>query len=56
MFWGGAIIFGNLIPLFLLLGGAASTSLLALSGGILLAGIFFTEKIWVEAPQRISLS
>ncbi len=56
MFWGGAIVFGNLIPLFLLLGGAASTSLLALSGGILLAGIFFTEKIWVEAPQRISLS
>jgi Fe-S-cluster-containing dehydrogenase component/formate-dependent nitrite reductase membrane component NrfD len=56
LFWGGAIIFGNLLPLVLLLGGAPNATILALSGLIILMGIYFTEHIWVEAPQRIPLS
>jgi Fe-S-cluster-containing dehydrogenase component/formate-dependent nitrite reductase membrane component NrfD len=56
LFWGGAIIFGNLLPLVLLLGGAPNATILALSGLIILMSIYFTEHIWVEAPQRIPLS
>lgn len=56
MFWGGAILVGNIVPLLLLTGIAGSGVTLALSGVVLLAGIIFTEKIWVEAPQRIPLS
>jgi hypothetical protein len=29
---------------------------LPVAGVLALAGIYFTEKIWVEAPQRISLT
>jgi Fe-S-cluster-containing dehydrogenase component/formate-dependent nitrite reductase membrane component NrfD len=57
-FWGGAILLGNVLPLVLLatvqFGGA--NPVLALVASVLaLLGILFTEQIWVEAPQRISL-
>jgi Fe-S-cluster-containing dehydrogenase component/formate-dependent nitrite reductase membrane component NrfD len=53
MFWAGAIVLGNLAPL-LALGFNFSTVLLAPL--CTLAGIFVTEKIWIEAPQRIPLT
>lgn len=53
MFWLGAIVVGNILPLVLL---AAGSSLLPVAGILVLLGIYFTEHIWVEAPQRIQLS
>ncbi len=53
-FWWGALLFGNVIPLLLLwFGGGAA---IALSGVLLLIGIYLTEHIWVRAPQLIPLS
>ena len=54
-FYLGAVLLGNIIPLVLLLLGG-SQLMIALAGVMVLAGIYFTERIWVEAPQRISLS
>ncbi len=54
-FYLGAVLLGNIIPLVLLLMGG-SQMMIALAGVMVLAGIYFTERIWVEAPQRISLS
>lgn len=56
LFWGGAVVLGNLLPLAFLLVGAADPAMLALAGVLVLAGIYATERIWVEAPQRIPLS
>ena len=55
-FWWGVIGLGNLIPLLILLIGGATTSILAPVGLLVLIGIYLTEDIWVEAPQRIPLS
>ncbi|MBR9921379.1 MAG: polysulfide reductase NrfD [Bacteroidetes bacterium] len=55
MFYLGAISLGNLIPIAMLISGA-NVLIAALAGVLVLAGIYFTEKIWVEAPQRIPLS
>lgn len=52
-FWLGAILIGNIIPLVLLLTGG---SIIPVAGVLVLLGIYFTEHIWVEAPQRIQLS
>ncbi len=54
LFWWGAIIMGNLIPIILLLIGFNGA--LPIAGILILIGILVTEKIWVEAPQRIQLS
>ena len=54
MFWGGVIVLGNVIPLIALLIGIDSA--LPFAGLLVLIGIYFTEKIWVEAPQRIPLA
>ncbi len=56
LFWGGVIVFGNILPLIFLIAGGANPVISALAGIILIVGIYFTEKIWVEAPQRIPLS
>jgi formate-dependent nitrite reductase membrane component NrfD len=56
MFWGGVMIFGNIIPFLLLSFVELTPVTLAIAGAIVLIGIYFTEKIWVEAPQRIPLS
>ena len=55
LFWGGAIFFGNLVPLAILFIPGLATPMLAVAGLIVLAGIYLTEKIWVEAPQRVQL-
>lgn len=55
LFYGGVILTGNLLPIGLLLFGG-STVLLPIAGALVLLGIYFTEHIWVEAPQRIPLT
>ena len=55
IFWLGTIILGNIIPLILIqfLPGQIS---IAIAGVFILIGIYITEKIWIEAPQRIPLA
>jgi formate-dependent nitrite reductase membrane component NrfD/ferredoxin len=55
LFWFGAILFGNVLPAAMLAFGGGNGLVAGLAGLILLVGIYFTEKIWVEAPQRIPL-
>jgi formate-dependent nitrite reductase membrane component NrfD len=55
LFWGGTVIIGNIIPLLLVLFNP-SIVMIAISGVLVLIGIYITEKIWVEAPQRIPLA
>ncbi len=53
-FWIGSVLVGNLLPLILLfIGGEA---LAAAAGLLIIIGIYLTEKIWIEAPQRIQLT
>lgn len=54
-FYLGVLLLGNLLPLGLLLIGGTSAMMLMASVAVLI-GIYFTEHIWVEAPQRIALS
>jgi Fe-S-cluster-containing dehydrogenase component/formate-dependent nitrite reductase membrane component NrfD len=54
LFRWGVLLVGNILPLALLLTGQAWAQPVA--GLLALAGIYMTEKIWVEAPQRIQLS
>ena len=51
-FWVGAIILGNVLPAILLVMGVLPPA----AAVLILIGIYVTEHIWVEAPQRISLS
>ena len=55
LFYGGVLVLGNFLPLFLLALGT-DTTIMAVAGLAVLIGIYFTEHIWVEAPQRIPLS
>ena len=55
-FWGGALLLGNLIPLGILFFTGVDPTMLAIAGVAILIGIYLTEDIWVEAPQRIPLS
>ena len=55
LFWIGTVIIGNIAPL-ILIQFMASPWTLAISGVLILIGIYATEKIWVEAPQRIPLA
>jgi Fe-S-cluster-containing dehydrogenase component/formate-dependent nitrite reductase membrane component NrfD len=55
LFWAGGVLLGNIVPLALLFFAGASAPVLALVGAAVLLGIFATEKIWVEAPQRVQL-
>ncbi len=55
-FWLGALLFGNLLPLVILAISGPTTLAMAIAGAIVLTGIYLTEKIWVEAPQRIPLT
>ena len=56
LFYAGVILVGNILPLALLLIGSTNPILLAAAGAAVLIGIYITEKIWVEAPQRIPLT
>ncbi len=51
-FWIGVVLIGNFLPLGLILAGVS----LPIASAIALLGIILTETIWVEAPQRISLT
>ena len=55
LFWIGVVLIGNLIPLALLV-FTPSVTMLTASAVLVLIGIYITEKIWVEAPQRIPLA
>jgi hypothetical protein len=55
LFWLGTVIIGNIIPLGTLIFNAGAMSIV-FSGVCVLIGIIITEKIWVEAPQRIPLA
>lgn len=54
-FWGGSVLVGNLLPLAAA-ALSADPSVLALAALSGLAGVFFTEKVWVLAPQSVPLS
>jgi formate-dependent nitrite reductase membrane component NrfD len=54
-FYLGVVLLGNLVPFFLLF-FVGTTAALVAAGLAVLIGIYFTEHIWVEAPQRIALS
>ncbi len=53
-FWIGSILLGNILPLILIWTGGVE--LMVVSGLLLIRGVYITESIWVEAPQRIPLS
>lgn len=53
-FWFGMIFAGNILPLLLLFVG--QNWAFALTGILILIGLWFAEDIWVKAPQRIPLS
>lgn len=55
-FWGGTVVLGNLIPFAAMLLMGTNPMIVAGAGLAILIGIYFTEHIWVEAPQRIPLS
>ena len=55
LFWFGVMAFGNILPLVLLSAAGSEPMVLAVSGLVVLIGIYLTEHIWVEAPQRIPL-
>ncbi|MCP4459148.1 MAG: polysulfide reductase NrfD [Cytophagales bacterium] len=54
LFWIGVLVLTNLLPIGLLLIGLSSMAVGA--AGLSLVGIYLTEKVWIEAPQRISLT
>lgn len=53
-FWTMVILLGNLVPLVIMFSTGGSIALIASS--LSLIGIYFSEKIWVEAPQRVPLT
>ncbi len=58
-FWGGMLLIGNLLPTLLLLvlsGFEAESLWMPTSGLLVLVGLWVTERLWVEAPQRLPLS
>ncbi len=54
LFWFGAVLVGNILPLALLLMGTDPV-MSAAAGVLVMIGMYVTEKIWVEAPQRVQL-
>ena len=56
-FWAGAIVIGTLVPLLMVVVGAAeSWPLTALVSLCALAGVLVWEHIWVQAGQAVPLS
>ncbi len=55
LFWTVVVFIGNVLPLFLML-VVPSEMMLIVSAVLVLIGIYVTEKIWIEAPQRIPLA
>ncbi|NOX37266.1 MAG: polysulfide reductase NrfD [Calditrichaeota bacterium] len=55
-FWLGAIGIGLILPLLILILGSGSVLEVSAAGLLALVGMYFTEHIWVRAPQLIPLS
>jgi Fe-S-cluster-containing dehydrogenase component/formate-dependent nitrite reductase membrane component NrfD len=57
-FWGGVVLGGMVLPLVLLIAGAAAESmgLTALGALLALAGLWLWEDLWVKAGQSVPLS
>ena len=53
-FWLGVLLVGNILPVVIILTGA--TYLLSVATVLIFIGLYRVNKIWIEAPQRISLS
>jgi formate-dependent nitrite reductase membrane component NrfD len=56
LFWAGVVLVGNVVPVILLIAMPSNLLLAGFAGALVLLGIYLTEHIWVEAPQRIALS
>ena len=56
LFYGGTLLIGNILPVVLLVLGGTNSIFLAVAGALVLLGLYCTEHIWVEAPQRIPLT
>lgn len=54
-FWLGTVLVGNVLPLALIVFSPGTIGLV-LAAILVLLGIYITEKIWVEAPQRVPLA
>ena len=54
-FWIGSFLLGNVLPLLLCL-VFANPVILALAAIFGLCGVFYTEKVWIHAPQTVPLS
>ena len=54
-FWTGSVIVGNVLPM-LAVYIAPSPAVVAFAALLGLVGVFFTEKVWVQAPQSVPLS
>jgi Fe-S-cluster-containing dehydrogenase component/formate-dependent nitrite reductase membrane component NrfD len=50
-FWYGVIVFGNALPMVLIY----MNELAPVSAVLILIGIYLTEHIWVQAPQKVTL-
>ena len=55
MFWAGSVLLGNIIPLVLLITLGSNPMVSAIAALCVMTGMYLTERIWVEAPQRIQL-
>ncbi len=55
LFWLGVVLLGNIIPLIIIYSGLGAWSL-GIASVLALVGIYLSNHIWVEAPQRIPLS
>ena len=57
-FWAGVVLTGTVLPMILLLAGAArdTMSLTALAALLALAGLWLWEDLWVKAGQSVPLS
>jgi len=54
-FWYGSFLLGNVLPLLLCL-AFADPVILAFAAIFGLCGVFYTEKVWIHAPQTVPLS
>ncbi|HIF15149.1 MAG TPA: 4Fe-4S ferredoxin, partial [Bacteroidetes bacterium] len=53
-FWMGILLIGNIIPLLLILSGLSLA--ISTAGLMVIIGVYLTNHIWVESPQRIPLT
>ncbi len=52
LFWGGVVVLGSILPTAILWYGGNPV----IPSLLVLIGLYLSEHIWVEAPQKISLS